>query len=129
MPQFRSLNISLVILCPMLAYGVPHHMKEKRPVTGVVKDYDKKTGIVILEKFADWDRKQTSSGIVASKTKRRTVRWLQEVPKDQAAIWVKVPDMEKIRRGVSIEISDYHYIADEFTIYPNYRELKVEDKK
>ena len=115
------------MLIPLLtAKAGPHHVEKIRNITGIVVDYDRSKGMIVLKDFTDWDRDQMeeAKGWAVSRKEEKLVAWLDQQDKKHAVIWVKKGE-RGLRKGISIKISGYHYIIDERAVIPEYEKLEI----
>jgi hypothetical protein len=61
----------------------------------------------------------------SNREKKKIRNWFDNTDKKYAAIYIKKIDMEGVRKGSKVEISGYHYIIDEWTVYPEYDSVKI----
>jgi len=119
--------LGLITVLVVTLHAGPHHVDTKRNITGVVAEYDKSKGILILSDFTDWDGAQMDEMRVAAAMRRdkRIAAWFDQQDKKHAAIYIHKDDMKGIHRGTKLIITGYTYISDERTVIPKYDSFEI----
>jgi hypothetical protein len=114
---------SIVPLLPMVGIAIPSSATPKTNVTGVIVDYERRDGVVILKDFKGWDRKQTEVAPWVMRTATR--KWIKTFDPSQAAIFIKKEDLKRLRKGQRLTIDGYSYFYDERSMFPSYDKFTV----
>jgi hypothetical protein len=97
-----------------------------------VVEVDKRSGIVVLEDYQGWDRKQME--LAGPGLRRKERRFLEGIDAKHAAISLKRVDAESLKEGDRIRIPKYSYAFAGYgngagaDVAPYYEKLEIKRK-
>lgn len=102
-----GLMIVVLAMVPGVASASLGSPYPERDVSGKVVEVDKRRGIVVLENYQGWDREQMRLAGTAGRTKVQ--RFLERIDAKHAAIFLKLADAERLKKGDRVKIPKYSY--------------------
>lgn len=123
----------LLMLVPNPVFATTTRSFPKRNVSGKIVDINKRHGIIVLADFKEWDREQMK--LAHEDAKPAIQHWLDGIDPKHAAIFLKPGDVEKLKKGDRIQITEYSYVlgnavqvARKGYVTPLYDKLEVSAK-
>jgi hypothetical protein len=119
----------ILMLLPSLVLATSTSSSPKRDVSGKVVDLNKRHGIIVLEDYKGWDQQQMKRAREGAKGAIR--QYLDRIGSKQAAIFLKISDVEKLKKGDNIRIAEYSFAMGSQRwsyVIPMYEKLEISPK-